>query len=198
MDSGSGITVHAGAGGRGEGSLGDAFLDGVMEKVVDGVRVTEAEAERLYGVDDINALGRIANVVRERKNGYVATWIPNVYVNYSNVCVLSCQFCAFGAKKRDAHAFEHSISEMVAKVEEAVADGAREVHMVGGLHPTLPESWYLELVGALRAISPDLFIKAFTAIEIRHLAKRVFKRSIRETLECLREAGLGALTGGGA
>ena len=198
MDSGFGITVHGKANGRGEGSLGDAFLDGVMEKVAAGVRVTEAEAERLYGVDDINALGRIANVVRERKNGNVATWIPNVYVNYSNVCVLSCQFCAFGAKKRDAHAFEHSISEMVAKVEEAVADGAREVHMVGGLHPTLPESWYLELVGALRAISPELFIKAFTAIEIRHLAKRVFKRSIRETLECLREAGLGALTGGGA
>jgi aminodeoxyfutalosine synthase len=188
--------------GRGDafvsGGLGDPFLDGVMGKVLAGERVSEGEAERLYRVDDINALGRIANVVRERKNGNVATWIPNVYVNYSNVCVLSCQFCAYGAKKRDAHAFEHSIPEMVEKVREAVAEGAREVHMVGGLHPTLPAEWYLELVGELRRVSSDLFIKAFTAIEIRHLAKRIFKGTIRETLERLREVGLGALTGGGA
>ncbi len=70
--------------------------------------------------------------------------------------------------------------------------------MVGGLHPTLKKEWYLELLTSLRALDPNLTIKAFTAVEIRHLAERIFRLPIRETLEILREAGLGAITGGGA
>jgi aminodeoxyfutalosine synthase len=70
--------------------------------------------------------------------------------------------------------------------------------MVGGLHPTLTKDWYLRLVTELRALDPDLHIKAFTAIEIRHLAHRVFRMSIEETLATLRHAGLGSITGGGA
>src|ERR1700747_1697346 len=70
--------------------------------------------------------------------------------------------------------------------------------MVGGLHPTLPGEWYIQLLETLRALDPGLHIKAFTAIEIRHLANRVFHLSIKETLEALREAGLGSITGGGA
>jgi aminodeoxyfutalosine synthase len=140
----------------------------------------------------------IANVVRERINGNVATFIHNRYINYSNVCILSCQFCAFGAKKREAHAFEQAIPEIVAAVREGLADGITEIHMVGGLHPTLPGGWYLELLDAIRALDPDLVIKAFTAVEIRHLAERVFKMPIAETLGLLREHGLGAITGGGA
>ena len=64
---------------------------------------------------DLNGLGMIANVLRERKNGNVATYIHNQYINYSNHCVLACQFCAFGARKRDAHAFEMTIEEIVKK-----------------------------------------------------------------------------------
>jgi aminodeoxyfutalosine synthase len=70
--------------------------------------------------------------------------------------------------------------------------------MVGGLHPTLKKDWYLDLLKRLRALDPQLHIKAFTAIEVRHLAQRVFKMPIRDTLEILREAGLGSITGGGA
>ena len=70
--------------------------------------------------------------------------------------------------------------------------------MVGGLHPTLPGEWYLELLRDLRSLDPGLHIKAFTAIEIRHLAERIFKISIRDTLQMLREVGLNSLTGGGA
>jgi aminodeoxyfutalosine synthase len=152
----------------------------------------------LYRSKDLNALGIMASVVRERKNGNFATYIHNRYINYSNVCILSCQFCAFAARKRDAHAFELSIDEIVATVQDALHLGITEVHMVGGLHPSLKEDWYLTLLRRVRALDPDLVIKAFTAIEIRHLAQRVFKRSIAGTLAELREAGLGALTGGGA
>ena len=76
--------------------------------------------------------------------------------------------------------------------------GITEVHMVGGLHPTLKKEWYIELLRSLRALDPQLHIKAFTAIEIRHLADRVFRLPIAETLEILRANGLGSLTGGGA
>ena len=170
----------------------------IFDKVVAGERVTDAEAITLYESNDLNGLGTIANVLRERKNGNVATYIRNQYINYSNVCLLSCQFCAFGAKKREAHAFELGIGEIVEKVRHGLSLGVTEVHMVGGLHPTLKGEWYLDLLRGLRALDARLFIKAFTAIEVRHLAERVFREPIRATLERLREAGLGAITGGGA
>src|ERR1700687_1329791 len=170
----------------------------VAEKIEAASRISESDALGLYRSNDLNALGMLANVVRERKNGNFATFIHNRYINYSNICVLSCQFCAFAAKKRDAHAFEHAASEIIQAVAEALPLGITEVHMVGGLHPTLKKEWYLDLLRGLRALDPNLHIKAFTAIELRHLAQRIFKMSIPETLELLRENGLGSITGGGA
>ncbi len=170
----------------------------IAEKIETRQRISEEDALGLYRCNDLNALGIMASAVRRQKNGNVATYIHNRYINYSNICVLSCQFCAFAAKKRDAHAFEHAIDEIIEVVREALLLGVTEVHMVGGLHPTLKKDWYLELLRSLRALDPDLHIKAFTAIEVRHLARRVFRMSIRDTLETLREAGLGSMTGGGA
>ncbi len=170
----------------------------LAEKVEAGTRLSDADALELFASADLNALGILASEVRERKNGNVATYILNRYINYSNVCILSCQFCAFAAKKRDAHAFALATEEIVTAVRDALALGITEVHMVGGLHPTLKKEWYLDVLRQLRALDPDLILKAFTAIEIRHLAQRVFKLSIADTLAALRDAGLGALTGGGA
>src|SRR5881397_3732191 len=170
----------------------------IAERVEAHQRISEADALALYRANDLNALGMIANVVRERKNANYATYIHNRYINYSNICVLSCQFCAFAAKKRDAHAFEYAIDEIIGAVREALSLGITEVHMVGGLHPSLKMEWYLELLRRLRGLNSDLHIKAFTAIEVRHFAQRIFRMSIRETLETLREAGLGSITGGGA
>ncbi|HEY5813707.1 MAG TPA: aminofutalosine synthase MqnE [Terrimicrobiaceae bacterium] len=173
-------------------------LQPIWDKVESERRISGEDAITLYESDDINGIGAIANIVRERKNGNVATYIHNRYINYSNICLLSCQFCAFGAKKREAHAFEMAIPEIVEAVRHALQLGITEIHMVGGLHPSLKAAWYLELLRSLRQLDEKLIIKAFTAIEIRHLAERVFKKSLRETLEVLRECGLGAITGGGA
>jgi aminodeoxyfutalosine synthase len=170
----------------------------IYDKVAACERISDADALTLYRSTEINALGAIANLVRERKNGNVATYILNRYINYSNVCILDCQFCAFSAKKRDPHAFEMAIPEIVETVRRELAKGITEIHMVGGLHPTLKAEWYLDLLRSLRALDPNLHLKCFTAIEIRHLAERIFKRSITDTLAILREAGLGSLTGGGA
>jgi aminodeoxyfutalosine synthase len=170
----------------------------VFEKVRDGQRITDAECLGLYASDDLNALGMIANIIRERKNGNIGTYIHNLYVNYSNHCILRCQFCAFGARKNEAHAFELTAEEIENRVRAGLEMGITEIHMVGGLHPSLKPEWYLDLITRLRALDPALYIKAFTAVEIRHLADRVFKCSVREMLARLRDAGLGAITGGGA
>ena len=176
----------------------DPALLPILEKVEAGVRLTGEEGIGLFASRDLNGLGILANIIRERKNGNVATYVFNRYINYSNVCILSCQFCAFSARKRDPHAFEMAIADVANATREAWEQGATEIHMVGGLHPTLPASWYLELLDTMRKAAPHIHLKAFTAIEIRHLADRIFKKPLRETLEILRDAGLNALTGGGA
>jgi aminodeoxyfutalosine synthase len=173
-------------------------LRDTYEKVLNGERIDEQQALSLFRSNDLNSLGQIANIVRERKNGNRATYILNRYINYSNICVLSCQFCAFGARRRDPHAFEMAIPEIESAARNALDQGITEVHMVGGLHPNLPAEWYIKLLETLRALDAQLHLKAFTAIEIRHLAERIFKLPIPEVLETLRRAGLNSLTGGGA
>jgi aminodeoxyfutalosine synthase len=173
-------------------------LRDTYEKVLNGERIDEQQALTLFRSNDLNSLGQIANVVRERKNGNRATYILNRYINYSNICVLSCQFCAFGARRRDPHAFEMAIPEIESAARNALDQGITEIHMVGGLHPSLPPEWYTKLLETLRALDAQLHLKAFTAIEIRHLAERIFKLPIPDMLETLRGAGLNSLTGGGA
>ena len=175
-----------------------ADLQPIYRKVLRGERISDGECLELYRSRDLNAVGMIANIVRERKNGNIGTYIHNLYVNYSNHCILRCQFCAFGARKTESHAFELTVEEIVRRVQRGLGIGITEVHMVGGLHPTLKGEWYVDLISRLRALDPRLFIKAFTAVEVRHLALRIFKKSIRETLQILKDAGLNAITGGGA
>src|SRR5260370_22837873 len=139
-------------------------LHPIYEKVLAGQRVTDEEALGLYATHDLNGLGSIANVLRERKNGNVATYIHNQYINYSNHCVLACQFCAFGARKRDPHAFEMTIEEIVEKARAGLKHGITELHMVGARHPTLKGEWYLEVGRSPRGLEPNFFVNAFTAI----------------------------------
>jgi aminodeoxyfutalosine synthase len=172
-------------------------LADIHEKVVSGVRISEAEALRLFESKDLNTLGAMANAVCRRKTGNRASYIINRYINYSNYCILSCQFCAFARKKRDADGFQYSVEEIVQKARDALASGVTELHIVGGLHPSLPFSYYCEMLQALRALDSRLQLKCFTAIEVLHLAW-LAKKSVPETLTALREAGLDAITGGGA
>ena len=112
-------------------------LRDLYDKVVAGERITEADALRLFETKDLNALGAIADFVRQKKNGNRASYIVNRYINYSNYCILSCQFCSFARKKRDADGFQLSIEEIVGKAREALRIGITELHIVGGLHPSL-------------------------------------------------------------
>jgi aminodeoxyfutalosine synthase len=177
--------------------LEHSSLRDLHEQVLTGHRITDADALRLFESRDLHALGAMAEVINRRKNGLRCSYILNRYINYSNYCILSCQFCSFARKKRDQDGFELSIDQMVGKAREAIAAGVTELHIVGGLHPTLPFDFYLQMLRALRAVDARLQLKCFTAIEILHLAW-LARRTVPETLLALREAGLDALTGGGA
>ncbi|EEF62283.1 aminofutalosine synthase MqnE [Pedosphaera parvula] len=172
-------------------------LRDIYEKVAAGQRISEADALRLFDSKDLNAIGAIADLVRLRKNANRASYIINRYINYSNYCILSCQFCSFAKKKRDADGFQLSVEQIVQKAREASAIGITELHIVGGLHPSLPFSYYTEMLKSLRALDSRLQLKCFTAIEILHLAW-LAKKSVKETLGELKAAGLDSLTGGGA
>jgi aminodeoxyfutalosine synthase len=190
-------------------------LRDLYDKVAAGERISEADALRLFESKDLNSIGAIADLARQKKVGNRASYIINRYLNYSNYCILSCQFCSFARKKRDADGFELSIPQMVEKAREALKLGITELHIVGGLHPSLPFSYYTDMLKALSALNEGraalprsrddqqvvptskLHLKCFTAIEILHLAW-LAKKSVEQTLIELKEAGLDSLTGGGA
>ncbi|HTG45706.1 MAG TPA: aminofutalosine synthase MqnE, partial [Verrucomicrobiae bacterium] len=155
------------------------------------------DALRLFETKDFNAVGALADLVRQRRVGNRASYILNRYLNYSNYCILSCQFCAFTRKKRDADGFQYSVPEMVEKARAALQQGITELHIVGGLHPSLPFGYYLEMLQALKQLDPRLQLKCFTAIEVLHLSW-LAKKTVRQTLIEMRAAGLDAITGGGA
>ncbi len=172
-------------------------LRDLYDKVVAGERISEADALRLLETKDLNALGAIADFVRAKKVGNRASFIINRYINYSNYCILSCQFCSFARKKRDGTGFELSTEQIVQKAREALKLGITELHIVGGLHPSLPFSYYTEMLKALKQLDSRLQLKCFTAIEILHLAW-LAKKTTEQTLIELKAAGLASLTGGGA
>lgn len=169
----------------------------IAEKVRAGVRITEPEALVLFEHPDLLALGELAQFVNERRNGKRVFFNVNRHINHTNICVNRCRFCAFFRKAGEPGAYLMTLDEVRARAEEAVKEGATEIHVVGGLHPELPFEFYLELLSTIKAVSPALHVKAFTAVEIEYLAN-LSGLGIPATLEKLKEAGLGSLPGGGA
>ena len=177
--------------------LKQSDLADLAEKIEAGTRLETEDALRLFHTPNLNALGRLATLATESKVGNRASYIVNRYINYSNYCILSCQFCSFARKKRDGDGFELTVDQMITKAEESLELGITELHIVGGLHPSLPFSYYTDMLEALKAVDSKLHLKCFTAVEIYHLA-RLSKQPMPETLAALKEAGLDSLTGGGA
>jgi putative menaquinone biosynthesis protein, SCO4494 family len=174
-----------------------AGLGQILAKVRNGERLTIADGSALYRHPNILALGYLANIVREQKNGNQAFFIYNQHINYSNICINLCKFCAFGKEKGHDLAYEMTLEDVKAKVKQRLDEPISEIHMVGGLHPDLPFSYYLELLRGIKAIRPNVHIQAFTCVEIHHLAQ-VAGLSVEQTLRELVDAGLGSIPGGGA
>ncbi len=174
-----------------------AGLGDILARVRAEERLSLEDGRRLYECSDILALGYLANIVRERRNGNQAFFIYNQHINYSNICTNLCKFCAFGKEKGHEQAYEMGVEDVRAKVRERLNEPITEIHMVGGIHPDLPYSYYLDLLRVIKEERPDVHIQAFTCVEIHHLAELAGK-PVGETLEELKEAGLGSIPGGGA
>jgi len=175
-----------------EAGLGDIF-----EKIQADERISIADGLRLFQCPDLLAVGYLANIVRERKNGNNAYFIYNQHINYSNICTNLCKFCAFGKEKNSDLAYEMSVDDVRLKVRERLSEPITEIHMVGGIHPDLSYSYYTDLLKAIKEERPDVHIQAFTCVEIAHLAE-ISGLGTDGVLDDLKKAGLGSIPGGGA
>jgi aminodeoxyfutalosine synthase len=169
----------------------------ITAKIAAGERLTDEDALFLFASSELLQIGALAARVNEQKNGQRVFFNVNRHLNHTNICVNRCKFCAFGKDTGDAGADCHDLDEIRNRALEAAAQGATELHIVGGLHPDLPFEFYLDLLRTVEEAAPTLHIKAFTAVEIHYLAG-LAQLSIAETLQKLKKAGLGSLPGGGA
>ncbi|MGH9778017.1 MAG: aminofutalosine synthase MqnE [Candidatus Acidiferrales bacterium] len=177
--------------------LEDKRLEAIAAKVKAGERLTFDDGVALYRTNDVLALGWLANHVREQKNGNVCYFNINRHINPTNVCVAHCRLCAFGRDPDAPGAYTYAVEEAVERAAGGYSEAVTEFHIVGGLHPTLPFDYYLDLLRALKQRFPAVHLKAFTMVEVAYLAK-IAKLSTRDTLLKLKEAGLDSHPGGGA
>jgi aminodeoxyfutalosine synthase len=174
-------------------------LDTIAAKVRNGERLNAADGLMLLHTRDLWTLGELADRVRRQRHGRAAYYNINRHLNYTNICALSCKFCSFYRKTDDEGAYGLSVEDIAAQARDAAEKGATEIHIVGGLHPYLPFSYYTDMLRAIRAAAPRLHIKAFTAVEVVHLARIDHRpRDVAGVLADLKDAGLGSLPGGGA
>ncbi|MFY9573753.1 MAG: aminofutalosine synthase MqnE [Blastocatellia bacterium] len=172
-------------------------LAAIAEKVNRNERLSFEDGMALFDSDDLLTVGALANQVRERINGDLTYYNVNRHMNYTNVCISDCAFCGFYRRVRHPEAYEWSVEQCVEIARKAYDEGARELHIVGGLHPRLQFDYYSTLLKELKRNFPDMHLKAFTMVELDHLT-RVCRMSDEEVIEGLIAAGLDSCPGGGA
>ncbi|MCD0444189.1 aminofutalosine synthase MqnE [Glycomyces sp. A-F 0318] len=173
------------------------FKAGIEEKLAAGERLTFEDGVGLYESDDLAWLGRLAHGVRTAKNGDRTMFNVNRHLNLTNVCSASCAYCSFQRKPGEADAYTMRVEQAVALAEQMKGDAPTELHIVNGLHPTLPWRYYPRVLKALKETLPQVNLKAFTATEVQWFEK-ISGLDADEILDELIEAGLESLTGGGA
>jgi aminodeoxyfutalosine synthase len=171
----------------------------VYEKVISGERLSFQEGLHLYQTPNLSAVGYLANIVRERMHGNRAYYIRNQHINYTNVCNKHCQFCYFAKNPKDGGPtpYTFTLEDLRQSLRRYRHIPITEVHMVGGINPKLPYSYYLDLIRVIKEMRPEVHVKAFTAVELVEIA-RVAKKPLAECLEDLKAVGLTSIPGGGA
>jgi len=171
----------------------DKDLLPILDKVVNEQRLSFEDGLAIMATPDLHSVGMMADYVKRKKNGDKVYFVVNRHINPSNICAISCKFCAFGTTKKSANAYELSHEQMLSMISDEI----KEVHIVGGLHPDWDFKEYLDIVRMIKKNYPDTHIKAFTAVEIDWFTE-IAKLSIEDVLLTLKDAGVDALTGGGA
>lgn len=177
--------------------LTDPALEGPASRVLAGERLTFEDGLALLRSPDLLGVGSLALHARRQRHGDKAFFIANHHLNYTNICVNGCKFCAFQRPEGHADGYLMTPEEAAQRIASAEMDDLREVHLVGAINPNPGLDYYLEMLTRLTAARPDIKLKAFTAVEIDNIAQRA-GLGIRETLERLYVAGLRAMPGGGA
>ena len=175
-------------------------LASIHDKVLDGERLTFDDGLALFACPDITAVGALAHHARTRRHGDKTYYVVNRHVNYTNVCVNGCVFCAFRRDRLgDAGAFTLSREDILARVRGETDSPLQidELHIVGGCHPELTLEWFEDVLASVRDLRPDLMVKAFTPVEIAHFARQADIPTL-EVLRRLKAAGLVMMPGGGA
>jgi aminodeoxyfutalosine synthase len=175
-----------------------AGLADIHDKVMEEKRLTFDDGVRLFESRELMAIGAMANVVRERKNGNDAFFVRNMHLNPTNVCTVDCKFCGFYRPYRDkTQGWTWNLDRCLDEVRARLDEPLTEVHIVGGHNPDYPYEFYTDLVRGIVDLRPDLHVKAFTAAEYDFFSRR-FKKPLDEIFEDFKAAGLGSLPGGGA
>jgi aminodeoxyfutalosine synthase len=173
-------------------------MHGIAEKVAAGERLSFDDGVALFRHPDLHAVGRLANQAREARHGAVTYYNYNLRLEATNVCEASCMFCSFARiRPTDAQAYTPSLEQVFDKLRARKDQPLTEVHVVNGLHPDLPFSYYTDLLKGLKAIRPDIHLKCYTAVEIAFFAD-TYKMTDEQVLRDLVAAGLDSLPGGGA
>lgn len=178
-------------------SYSDNRLYKIREKITAEERLDAEDALVLYNSNDLPGIGELADTVRRKKHGNAAYYVYNQHLNYTNICLNRCLFCAYARDKDEKDTFTFSMEDVKAKLEERLSEPVRELHVVGGINPSLDFEYYLNLLRTMKAVRPDAVLKAFTAVEIDHLSK-ISGLSLNDTISRLKEAGLSMVPGGGA
>lgn len=169
----------------------------VEEKCASGRRLSGADALALFRSPDLLRIGRMADAARRRRNGDDVYFVVNRHINYTNVCRNRCRFCAFSRSPGEDGAYTMTTDEVLERAQAAIAEGATEIHIVGGEHPELPYSTVRTMIAQIRSLAPEVHIKAFTASEIAHFAQAE-EQEVGYVLADLAQAGVDSLPGGGA
>ena len=169
----------------------------IFAKIRENVRLSGEDGIRLIKSKNLVELGAMADFVKQRRHGGKAFFTHSINVNHSNICVLSCKFCAFAKTKKDKEAYALTTEEIERRVRVAASHGVWEVHIVGGLDPELKLSYYEEMLRRIKKSCPGVLVQAFTAVELDFYA-RLEKIPVEAVIGRLIRAGLGGVPGGGA
>ena len=161
------------------------------------LRLSEQDALWFYHHHDLFLLGDLANRVNYSKNKDRVYYNINRHINPTNICVYDCKFCAFAKRPNDPSAYAYSIEQILDRVDQALEQGANEIHMVGGLHPRWNFDHFLNIIREVKKKAPKVHLKGFTAVEISWLAKKS-RKSLNDTICAMKDAGLDSIPGGGA
>jgi aminodeoxyfutalosine synthase len=172
-------------------------LSGIAEKVEAGERLSAEDGLKLFESADLLTVGQIANLDRERRHGDNTYYNVNRHLNPTNVCVVGCELCAYQDNVKAPGTWSYSPEQCVEIARRDYTPDVTEFHIVGGLHPHWKFDVYVEILQALKKAFPKVHLKAFTMVEIDWLA-RLARKSIEDTVDILRDAGLDSCPGGGA